>query len=271
LITQHIGDLKGATFAWMKTTIWGMVNAAVCLAVLLGTGLVAARALVQAAEAESAQAAGDAPKMMHESDCFSCHSVDKKVVGPAFSAVAARYSGKPDAVSKLVEKVKNGGAGNWGDIPMPPHPQFTDAQLKTIVEWVLAQNSKAAPAAAPANGAKTYNYKLPDGRTLALHFPVFSNGDHVTSSVFKGWEKFNSYCFRCHGTDAVGSEYAPDLRHSLESGMTKSQFITVMMEGVPDKGMPKWSGFFDPDDADEIYQYVKARSVGLVKPGRPSE
>jgi cytochrome c len=248
-----------------------MVNAGAWMGLVLGSGLLAARTLVGAAEAQSAQAIADVPKMMQESDCFSCHRVNQKVVGPAFAEVAERYAGKPDAVSKLVGKVKNGGAGSWGELPMPPHPQLTDAQLKTIVEWVLAQKSKPSSDNKPAEGAKEYAYKLPDGRTLALNFPVFTANDHVTGSVFHGWEKFNSYCFRCHGTDAVGSEYAPDLRHSLESGMSKSQFITMMMEGRPDKGMPTWSGFFDVDDADQIYQYVKARSVGLVGPGWPSD
>jgi cytochrome c len=209
--------------------------------------------------------------MREQSDCFSCHRVDQKVVGPAFADIAQRYAGKPDAVSMLVNKVKNGGAGNWGEIPMTPHPQLTDAQLRAMVEWVLQQKRSPAAAKASPEAAKQYAYKLADGRTVTLDFPVFSSDDHVTKQVFLGWEKFNSYCFRCHGTDAVGSEYAPDLRSSLESGMSKSQFITVMMEGVPDKGMPKWSGFFDPDDAEQIYEYTKARSVGLLKPGRPND
>jgi cytochrome c len=263
--------LNGAAFAWARGKIGRIINGAAWLALLLGSGLLIARSLVRAAQAQDAQSGADAPRMMHESDCFSCHRVNQKVVGPAFAEVAKRYAGKPDAVSQLVNKVKNGGAGNWGDLPMPPHPQLTDAQLRTIVEWVLAQKAEAASAPKPATSEKQYSYKLPDGRTVALSFPVFSTDRHVTVSVFHGWEKFNSYCFRCHGTDAVGSEYAPDLRHSLESGMSRSEFIAIMMEGRPDKGMPKWSGFFDPDDAEQIYQYVKARSVGLVGIGRPSD
>lgn len=70
--------------------------------------------------------------------CMTCHAVDKKLVGPAFKDVAAKYKGDKTAEAKLVEKVKKGGAGVWGAIPMPPHPQVSDADIKTIVTWVLS-------------------------------------------------------------------------------------------------------------------------------------
>jgi cytochrome c len=71
--------------------------------------------------------------------CLACHAVDKKLVGPAFKDVAAKYKGQPDAVAKLTEKVRKGGSGNWGQIPMPPNPEakISDADLKTVVEWIL--------------------------------------------------------------------------------------------------------------------------------------
>jgi len=71
--------------------------------------------------------------------CLACHAVDKKVVGPAFKVVAAKYKGQPDAVAKLTDKVRKGGAGNWGPVPMPPNPEakIGDAELKTVVEWIL--------------------------------------------------------------------------------------------------------------------------------------
>lgn len=68
--------------------------------------------------------------------CTGCHAVDHKVVGPAFRDVAARYRGK-NAQAALVDKVKRGGAGNWGQIPMTPNPQVPDPELNGIVQWIL--------------------------------------------------------------------------------------------------------------------------------------
>lgn len=71
--------------------------------------------------------------------CVACHSVDKKIVGPAYKDVAKKYAGDKTAEAKLIAKVKAGGSGVWGAIPMPPHPQVSDADLKTLVKWVLSQ------------------------------------------------------------------------------------------------------------------------------------
>ena len=82
--------------------------------------------------------ADDAGKALaQKSGCLACHSVDTKVVGPAFKDVSAKYKGK-GAEAKLVEKVKKGGSGVWGPIPMPANsPQVKDDDIKTIVSWVL--------------------------------------------------------------------------------------------------------------------------------------
>ncbi|HTC22980.1 MAG TPA: c-type cytochrome [Gemmatimonadales bacterium] len=70
--------------------------------------------------------------------CTACHAVDHKVVGPAFTDVAARYRGK-DAEATLLQKVKNGGSGVWGPIPMPPNPQVPDPDLHAVVKWILTR------------------------------------------------------------------------------------------------------------------------------------
>jgi cytochrome c len=85
-----------------------------------------------------AEDAGQA--LAQKSGCLACHSVDKKVLGPAYKDVAAKYKGQKDAEAKLIEKVKKGGSGTWGPIPMPANsPQVKDDDIKTIVEWVLKQ------------------------------------------------------------------------------------------------------------------------------------
>lgn len=71
-------------------------------------------------------------------NCFACHAVDKKVVGPAYKEVAQKYRNDPQAAGKLFEKVKKGGAGVWGPVPMPPNTQVPDADIKKLVSWILS-------------------------------------------------------------------------------------------------------------------------------------
>ncbi len=71
--------------------------------------------------------------------CLSCHAVDKKLVGPAYKEVAAKYRTQKDAQKLLVEKVKKGGVGVFGQVPMPPNAGVSDADLNAMVKWILAQ------------------------------------------------------------------------------------------------------------------------------------
>src|ERR1700690_669366 len=75
--------------------------------------------------------------MMAKNGCGPCHSIDKKIVGPAYQDVAAKYKGDKDAVAKLTEKVKKGGVGVWGQIPMPPNSFVKDDDIKELVTWIL--------------------------------------------------------------------------------------------------------------------------------------
>jgi cytochrome c len=70
--------------------------------------------------------------------CFACHATDKKLVGPAYKEVAAKYKADAGAAAKLAEKVKKGGQGVWGPVPMPPNPAVSDADMKTMVGYILA-------------------------------------------------------------------------------------------------------------------------------------
>jgi cytochrome c len=70
--------------------------------------------------------------------CTACHAVDKKLVGPAYKDVAAKYRGQKDAQAVLEDKVKKGGVGVWGQVPMPPNAQASDGDVKALVKWILA-------------------------------------------------------------------------------------------------------------------------------------
>lgn len=95
---------------------------------------IAAATLSTTALAESGET------IAQKSGCLSCHTRDHKILGPAYNDVQAKYKGQADAmVPKLMEKVRKGGVGVWGPIPMPPNgpDKVNDADLKTVVEWVL--------------------------------------------------------------------------------------------------------------------------------------
>jgi len=79
-----------------------------------------------------------AEALMQKSGCIACHAVDKKVIGPAYKDVAAKYKGDKDAATKLATKVKAGGQGVWGPVMMPPNAQVSDADIKTLVAWILS-------------------------------------------------------------------------------------------------------------------------------------
>ncbi len=102
--------------------------------VLLST--IAATTMLLAGQVNAADAG---MALAQKSGCLACHSVDKKALGPAYKDVAAKYKGDKTAEAKLVAKVKAGGSGVWGNIPMPANsPQVKDEDIKTIVQWVLS-------------------------------------------------------------------------------------------------------------------------------------
>lgn len=96
--------------------------------------IVLAAAAVAAVLAAPAQA-DEALAKKHQ--CLACHQMDKKSVGPSYKDIAKKYKGQADAVAKLSEKVKKGGSGVWGPIPMAPNPAVPDADIRKLVEWVL--------------------------------------------------------------------------------------------------------------------------------------
>lgn len=71
-------------------------------------------------------------------NCLACHQTDKKLVGPSYKEVAAKYASDKDAVAKLAKKIREGGVGAWGQVPMPANPQVTEQEATTLAKWVLS-------------------------------------------------------------------------------------------------------------------------------------
>jgi cytochrome c len=95
------------------------------------------RVLVMCALTYMAPARAHDETLATKYNCLACHAPDRKIVGPAYKDVAAKYKDDPKALETLMSKVKNGGSGVWGAVPMPPN-NVPDADLKTLVEWVLS-------------------------------------------------------------------------------------------------------------------------------------
>lgn len=78
-------------------------------------------------------------QLMERSGCIACHRVEEKLIGPAFKEVAARYRGDNEAFSLLMQKIRDGGEGVWGDVPMQPNgtEKISDGDLRLVVEWLL--------------------------------------------------------------------------------------------------------------------------------------
>jgi len=99
----------------------------------------AARILVAAVVLSvTGAAAGQSPQdLLQKNGCTACHAIDKKVIGPAYNDVSVKYKGDASAPAKLMTKVKQGGAGVWGSVPMPPNTQVSDADNKAMVTYIL--------------------------------------------------------------------------------------------------------------------------------------
>jgi len=78
-----------------------------------------------------------AKNLSQKNGCFACHSVKVKVLGPSFVDVSKKYNSHQDARQMLIEKIKNGGSGNWGNVPMISHPNLSDKDIGVMVDWIL--------------------------------------------------------------------------------------------------------------------------------------
>ena len=85
--------------------------------------------------------------MVKASDCLNCHSIDHKIVGPAFKEIATRYAGNEEAIAMAAGRIIKGSAAVWGEVPMLPHPQFSDADARAMVQWIVSLKDEAGSSA----------------------------------------------------------------------------------------------------------------------------
>jgi cytochrome c len=78
-------------------------------------------------------------ELAKQKNCLACHATDKKLVGPSYKDIAAKYKGDKDAAAKLAKKIREGGVGVWGQVPMPANPQVNEQEAASLAKWVLSQ------------------------------------------------------------------------------------------------------------------------------------
>jgi mono/diheme cytochrome c family protein len=134
----------------------------------------------------------------------------------------------------------------------------------------------AAPTAASASTARAASADTGQKTAADTSKKTAAAGgssDHllVSPQEYEGWKMFSVYCYRCHGVDAMGGGIAPNLRHSVssEGSVTHDVFITTVTNGRLDKGMPTWKALLTPEQMEDLWLYVNARSSGRLAPGRP--
>lgn len=138
---------------------------------------------------EAPQPAGET--LVKANDCSSCHAADQRVVGPSYNEIAKRYKGQAGIVDKLAAKVKRGGSGNWGTVPMIPHPALTDGQLKEMVGWILSLGTQAATSAVTNSLTNTpkVHEQPPLGERVFMancsrcHMPPMTLSPRITGTV----------------------------------------------------------------------------------------
>ena len=79
------------------------------------------------------------PELARSKNCVACHHLERKMIGPAYKAIAERYNKDESAAKALSEKVIKGGSGNWGQTPMPPQASVTPGEAEILVKWILSQ------------------------------------------------------------------------------------------------------------------------------------
>jgi mono/diheme cytochrome c family protein len=158
-------------------------------------------------------------------------------------------------------------------VAMAPTGSAAADSVVTTVSTGETTLSPAAPTTAPAPEAAIDSPPPAKAAHLAAATKHGAKPDSlaVTPSEYDGWKMFHVYCYRCHGVDAMGGTFAPNLRHSVSSQgtVTHDVFLQTVTWGRTGLGMPSWRELLDTTQMNDIYHYLLARSSGRLLPGRP--
>ena len=188
---------------------------------------------------------------------------------------AVRGMGKSNGRGRLAAAVLvlAGTAGSLGRAGVPAL-HATEPAAEPPVGAVATPAAAPAPASAAAGLIEREVAALrggPGTRPVRPVRPAAADSLEASEAEYAGWKTFHVYCYRCHGTDAVGSDLAPNLRQSVseQGSVTHDVFVTTVKEGRVPKGMPAWKAVLDDEQIEQLYAYVKARSEKRLAAGRP--
>jgi mono/diheme cytochrome c family protein len=186
------------------------------------------------------------------------------------TTLSAESTAKPTVTAPKVAT----GAANATVTPAAP-ARHTVHHTDSAKATPVAAAKPAAPiaaAATPAQMVSDTGEKTP-ADTSKKTAGGSDTEDHllVSPQEYEGWKMFSVYCYRCHGVDAMGGGIAPNLRHSVssEGSVTHDVFITTVTNGRLEKGMPSWKALLSPEQMEDLWQYINARSSNRLYPGRP--
>ena len=126
-------------------------------------------------------------------------------------------------------------------------------------------------AALPGAAARAAGRRLAEAPVAEARVVMRQDSLAASEAEYQGWKTFHVYCYRCHGVDALGSDLAPNLRHSVspQGSVTHEVFMTTVKNGRVEKGMPAWKALLTDEQIENLYAYVKARSDRRLAAGRP--
>ena len=175
--------------------------------------------------------------LMKKSDCFNCHSVDQKLVGPTFTEIAMRYQGDNKSKKESAQRILDGSTGIWGQIPMMPHPQHNLAQAKQMVNWIFALAEKDQATQTASSGSlspsKPEKYNKNGGYHLLMEASYLDRGA-LPVAPLRGTEMIRLRSKTVHGSSADDHQ-GVQLSKSAVSQIGHGDFITfknVNLEGV---------------------------------------
>ena len=186
---------------------------------------------------------------------------DSSRAAPAAAVTASASAAKPATTPATTPKPVHHAAAHAAPAAPATRPSTTASVAAPAAAPVANTAAAAAADTGEKTGADTSKKTAAAGTDKLL----------VDSATYEGWKIFASNCFRCHGEDAMGGTFAPNLRHSLgpEGGITHDLFIQTVTNGRPAKGMPSWGSTYTREQFEQIYKYLMARSTGALAPGRP--
>jgi mono/diheme cytochrome c family protein len=240
-------------------------------AVLVGSVLsfAAACARKDAAKSDSAVAASDSASTTSAMTATPSSPVESVSTGE--TTVSAESKANPTVAAANVA------SGEANTATKPASAATTTAPAHHTVHHADSSATKRT-AATSASTSTTRAASADTGQKTATDTSkktaaAGGTGDHllVSPQEYEGWKMFSVYCYRCHGVDAMGGGIAPNLRHSVssEGSVTHDVFITTVTNGRLDKGMPTWKALLSPEQMEDLWLYVNARSSGRLAPGRP--